>query len=527
MIARLIRAICICLCSFVFITSLSEYATAFQIPQYQASADSLFTEAENIYNGGNVNAAEALFDRIIEMQFNQRTTAAKYMKCRIMADRSDYDNAMILIDKFSAKHQDSKYFSDILLLKSHCFYQKKLYLFALEELLIVITRYKESENLNDAIRNFCNLFEPDISEFVLSQLEMRFPDAEAAGLIAFKRAQIEVYNGDFDAAFDYLQHAQRNSSYPAAIRQINDLLIEIENELSSQKYITVLMPLSGEFSNQALGVYRGVKLALDKYNEYSSFDIGIKVVNTRSSANEIIKIMNDISIDKSILGIIGPVDPLLQIIATPLAKLYEIPLILPVNFRDIIIEENEFVFRIIGSAESEGAALARFAVEKMGFKNLGILSPLIGKEERIASSFVLEAERLGGNVLNHEWYYPGAIQFNQQFSRIRRTGFEMMMDDSLRIFVKDMKFDSLTIATDSLTDTFMDSVIMYSLDTLSIVELDSIKTIFQDSLRSRRLQQGIYDLDSLRYPVTKYDALFIPVNDPEELDFVINQVAYH
>ena len=110
-------------------------------------------------------------------------------------------------------------------------------------------------------------------------------------------------------------------------------------------------------------------MRLDRSGGSIPVDVGLKAVDTRESANTVIRVMKEIADDRSIIGVIGPVDPLLQMIAVPLAKMYRIPMILPENFRDIVIEDNDYVFRLIGSARERRRRSARRMLRST---NLGI-----------------------------------------------------------------------------------------------------------------------------------------------------------
>ena len=149
--------------------------------------------------------------------------------------------------------------------------------------------------------------------------------------------------------------------------------------------------------------------------------------------------------------------PDLQVLAGALSGIYEIPIILPGNNEMNTQEINDYLFQIKGSMVSEGAALANFAVNELGQSTFAILSPLGVPEEQMALSFALEVERLGGNVLASEVYYPGTIDYNQQFHQIWKIGYDLMMAESMKLFIRDFLVDSAAIVKDSLTGENIDS----------------------------------------------------------------------
>jgi hypothetical protein len=196
----------------------------------------------------------------------------------------------------------------------------------------------------------------------------------------------------------------------------------------------------------------------------------------------------------------------------------------------------------------------------MGLKKFGILSPIGSKEEEMANAFALEVENLGGNVLVHEWYFPGTIDYKHQFTNIRRIGYDLQMTDSLRIYLEQSRMDTSLINMDFLTDSttaaiqdtgsdsedtlvsildndsleiavldsfVTDTLIQDALDSLTVYQLDSLWRIYQDTLDLRRKRAGIRRFDSLDYPVFTFDALYIPLTDPQDIDFIVNQFAFH
>ena len=145
----------------------------------------------------------------------------------------------------------------------------------------------------------------------------------------------------------------------------------------------------------------------------------------------------------------------------------------------------------------------------------------------MALSFALEVERLGGNVLASEVYYPGTIDYYQQFYQIWKIGYDLMMADSMSLFIRDVLIDSAIIVEDSLTVEYIDSITTAFLDSLSLSELDSIWLVYLDTLESKRRDEGIRQFDSLDYPVTTFDAVFMPILKSDDLDFISNQFAVY
>jgi len=510
-------------------------AQAWQFQQvYIQEADSLFEDALSYYNEGLLNEARSGIDALLNMPRNQRTTAAEYLNCRIAVDEGDHDKALSITGNFLKQYPESRYVADIHILRAETQYKSGYHFLALDELISAINQHENESARSKAAEMFANIFIPELPENIIREYESIAKDSEVAALIQLKYAQHAVNTGDYQRGLEIIDRIDRNITVPEVRKNIENLRSLIEGDLEKERYIAVLLPFSGEYSGEAVNIYRGIKFAIDNYNESAVNPLRLKPVDTRGVVSGVPGLVKSISEDRSVLCIIGPLVPEIQVLAVSLAEMYKIPIILPGNSSGIAVDDHEYGFKQTGSPESEGRALAQFAVNELNLSTFAILSPISELGERIANSFALEVADLGGDVLVHEWYYPGAYDFSQQYSHIRRIGYDLMMADSLRLFIRDTVFESLAAGLDSMDVELRDSLVIRLdslnnayMDSLSILQLDSLKYIFQDSLTARRREQGIREIDSLDYAVYAYDAFFIPVTDSEELDYIVNQLAFY
>lgn len=104
-----------------------------------------------------------------------------------------------------------------------------------------------------------------------------------------------------------------------------------------------------------------------------------------------------------------------------LAEEYGIPLFLPLANADSLDLHNNFTFQINPSFSGQGAQMARFAVEELGFDTLGVLAEKGTLGAPAAHSFIRTAERLGAFVAydfieNLEVNGYGITDYTQYFS---------------------------------------------------------------------------------------------------------------
>jgi len=460
------------------------------------------------------------------MPRNQRSSAALYLKIRMTVEKGDYSRSLDYINQFLVSFPESGYAADVKLLRARTYYDRGVLFLALQELLDIIAHKPDDGTREKAVRVVVNLFDPDIPDHIYDGYREVYTDPDIRSLLDLKSAQLAVYQGDYDRSLELMNRIESGGGIPAVLDAVHELRVSVENDFFNTNAIVMLLPFTGAYAEQGLRLYKGAQLALDDYNRSAARPLLLKPLDTGGSAGKIPGLIHAAAEDHSVLGIVGPVDPQLQVLAASMAAVNNIPLILPENCRNNISEDNENVFRLAGSGENEGRALARFAVNELGLSTFAILSPMTGLEEDIANSFAIEVDKLGGQILVHEWFYPGAIDYHKQFRSIRKIGYDLMMADSLRLFIRGYLCDSLAATMDSIAAGVLDSLNTVFIDSLSISQLDSFRVIYQDTLIARMKAKGIREVDSLDIPVSTYDALFIPITDPEELDYIANQFAF-
>jgi ABC-type branched-subunit amino acid transport system substrate-binding protein len=183
-------------------------------------------------------------------------------------------------------------------------------------------------------------------------------------------------------------------------------------------------------------LYRGMSFAAEEFNantpDAKMFLIYKSTTDTLSSAKQVDTEYSEgehfahTQISSLVIGdrvnaIIGPLFSNEAPLYAPLAEEFEIPLFLPLANADSLDLHNNYMFQVNPSFSSQGAILARYAVETLGFDTLGILAEKGSLGEAAAHSFLRESERLGAFVAydfieNLEERGYGITDFTQYFS---------------------------------------------------------------------------------------------------------------
>ena len=182
-------------------------------------------------------------------------------------------------------------------------------------------------------------------------------------------------------------------------------------------------------------LYRGMSFAAEEFNantpDAKMFLIYKSTTDTLSAAKQVDTEYSEgehfahAQISSLVIGdrvnaIIGPLFSNEAPLYAPLAEEFEIPLFLPLANADSLDLHNNYMFQVNPSFSSQGAILARYAVETLGFDTLGILAEKGSLGEAAAHSFLRESERLGAFVAydfieNLEELGYGITDFTQYF----------------------------------------------------------------------------------------------------------------
>ena len=236
--------------------------------------------------------------------------------------------------------------------------------------------------------------------------------------------------------------------------------------------IGVLLPLTGEHSENGLNILRGIKTAYDEQPEEVRKNIKLTIIDNESDQVKTVRSMIRFAEDPSILTVIGPMISENATAAAAVANSYGLPMISPTATKEGISGLGSYSFQANSDLTVRGRALATFAVDSLGLKRIAILSPADKYGKEMTDSFAYEFDKLGGEIVAQSWYYGVPEDLRLQFSQFRRIGFRLKEE----LFPTETPPDSADILADS---TLADSLIMVMLAELSRPpkEVDSSKII--------------------------------------------------
>jgi branched-chain amino acid transport system substrate-binding protein len=86
-----------------------------------------------------------------------------------------------------------------------------------------------------------------------------------------------------------------------------------------------------------------------------------------------------------------------------------------------------YVFRLCPSDLAYGAALARFARQRLGAGRAGVIFASNDYGRGVRKAFAADFERLGGAVVEEDPYIPAILTFEPYLAHMRRTGIDVLV----------------------------------------------------------------------------------------------------
>ena len=131
--------------------------------------------------------------------------------------------------------------------------------------------------------------------------------------------------------------------------------------------------------------------------------------------------------EEQVKALIGPVFSGATVAAAALAQAHGLPLITPLAQLSGLDSLGDFIFQLNTTPAKQGAALAQFAVLKLGLKNLALVAPLSDYGWNFEQEFKRVVRSNGADVVYVDWYVPQQTRdFKRLFEGIRRAGFQLM-----------------------------------------------------------------------------------------------------
>lgn len=192
--------------------------------------------------------------------------------------------------------------------------------------------------------------------------------------------------------------------------------------------IGLILPLTGESSEKARDYLHGFQTAWG-----SEPDSNLIVYDSKNDPIHAVRLAQQLNREDGVWGIVGGLDPAESAALASISEVEKIAFLTTECGVEGLAGIGRHVFQGRADFRKIGEALARHAVLDLDRGRFGILAPVSQEGQQIIEGFKTVLDRLGGEVVAEEIYYPGAEDFKPQLDNIRRKGLHRLYDDSLRL----------------------------------------------------------------------------------------------
>ncbi len=219
----------------------------------------------------------------------------------------------------------------------------------------------------------------------------------------------------------------------------HNLTPDYEKILANQKIdenrrelkIGVVLPLSGNRALVGQQVLQGIQLAFNNLSlqERSRFALKVKDSGLGQSVQ---KIVEELSQDPNVVGIIGPVfsEDILNIVS--IIEKYKLPIFSPTASTSGLADLSPFVFRNALTKEVQATFLARHAVNDLGLHRFMVVYPETSYGETMKEVFVKEVTGLGGHVVDALSYKRSQNDFKKLIFHIGGASDQQLKSKAMR-----------------------------------------------------------------------------------------------
>ena len=363
----------------------------------------------------------------------------------------------------------------------------------------------------------------------VAKLRLKFPNSEYIDDTRWITAQCALMAERWEDATQDLRWILGFSSDSLLVRNSRERLEELQsflklmkaannrNEYSttSQLKLALLLPLTGQYSDEANSFHAGFQAGWSSFSEDS-----VVTYDTQGDPVHAVRIVRDLVAANSVQAIIGGLEPPEAAVLAAVAEADHIPFLTTTCGVEGIASISRYAFQGRPDFNGVGSRLARHSVSDLGLGRFAILAPISQEGRQIAAGFKAEVEEAGGEILAEEAYYPGTLDFKDYFSRIRAIGLRRAYNDSLRNYY----FANGYILRDSLeyfllpeylqpSEQSLEFELSFDEDTTWTISdefLDSLWATDHETLREWIIENE-EEIDSLEIPLNVFDGLLFVI----------------
>ena len=194
--------------------------------------------------------------------------------------------------------------------------------------------------------------------------------------------------------------------------------------------IGVFLSLTGETASFGISSLNAIKLATDEINAAGGINgkqIELIVEDDHSKTSEVAALVNNFINQDKVHALLAESVSTRALVAAPIAQANKIVMISPAAVKPEVTMQGDFVFRSCFISPAEGAAIARFAVNKLKAKRAAIILDEKNDYAMVLANFFREQfNKLGGEVVLQENYASSDTDISKQMKAIKGANPEVI-----------------------------------------------------------------------------------------------------
>ncbi|MFH2003504.1 MAG: ABC transporter substrate-binding protein [Bacteroidota bacterium] len=494
-------------------------------------AEKKFLAALREYEHKDYADAALSFENLVSSPFHQRTTASGVMLGKTYLRLNQHEKTISFLKKFLLQYPHSRYVDGALYTLGIAYSENGSYEDAAYAFLTTMEITNDSKTSRRALSRLEQIVVEKIPEQKILSLITKQTNQENRILLKLLLTSKQYKSAEFIKAKSTLEPLIKEAVDSKYRDKVNTLVKKLEREYEIK--IGVLLPLmkslpASPFREIGEELLKGIQFAVDEFNsrDDTDFKIVLEVIDTERNVDKAANAVKNLSNKKDLLAIIGPVFSNEVQACVPIADEYRIPLITPTATANGLASAGEFVFQTNPDFNTRGRAMATFAIKDLGLVNLAVVSPNEPSNKSMTESFILEAHKLGGNVIAVEWYQKGVSDLSDQFKNLREIGLTSANEPMISFGSKFTTEDKIKVIKAGAEPRLVDSL-------LNIGGCVGINSLF--GKRGKRIADSLNlkyylpstRIDSMDIPVNSIHGIFFPVSTSEEIGIILPQLSYY
>ena len=384
-----------------------------------------FRLALNFYDTHNYNDALQLFNRILDSEFNSRTTVSYLFKGKTLLKLNRPDEAINTLDRFISIYPTSEYADEARMVITKHYKDEREYWNAFEVLCQIVSTSNSPDYVNEAKSVAGKIAVDYLNTDKIKNSYDSTASVKLKPFLLLVLGKVYIKRGDTEEGLRTL--SKISSLYPGSPE---DQVAKNYDPSSSESYhpntstalIGVMLPL---FLNNSQGtktpiteILDGIKFAVAQFNRTHTNKIGLIIRDTERNGDKIKEIANEFKMISSLKTVLGPVFSDEVIAAADAFAGSDIKIISPTATDDYLARFDNNVYQANPSFKVRGKTMADFIYFSEKKIKLGVINSSSGYSQKLAASFILEYEKLGGQVLTHQVYPPNSIEITTQINQM-------------------------------------------------------------------------------------------------------------